>query len=493
MVESRMTMGGDNFDRQIMTNYVHRNDTGDTKFDFSAYGQNASATELGPNGDNQANRNYDNSDNYFLYTSHDFLQGNLAGLTTGLIVMNKNDGLGEFWDGPGSSDNKDDNIEWNEVIPYVKYKRELNENNTFDGYVKMNYSMEKGYYGDPGSISRYTAHTDDGEDMMEITSKLPWDITSIVGVDNDAREDYLSSDGSFEKQGVGVVMMNSAYFQLRKDFPVLKNLNVTVGGRYDEEDVPDDKLRNERVSPRVAFVEQVTDNWFLKYFHEEALRAPGGKEIGLNEETLGTEGSHIDGLPVLHPETMKTDEVDLMFANKSESFVSSVGYFWDQTANSLDGASGTDNVGNPYNYFQNDPGVIRTEGYEWDMRYAVTKKFQIMANTSFANPRNANGTSMADVPSQMANLILSYDWMPIRMRSAFILRWVKDYRVDNDQGPNGGYTVCDLNFNFPIFKHISLGLQFKNLLDKRFYYPQSDQEDVPLSGRTVLGTVEIHF
>src|SRR5258708_37622974 len=64
--------------------------------------------------------------------------------------------------------------------------------------------------------------------------------------------------------------------------PLLTALHVTLGARLDTGKAIDKSFS--QFSPRVCVVQELTDFLSLKVLYGTALRAPGTKELGLNQE-----------------------------------------------------------------------------------------------------------------------------------------------------------------------------------------------------------------
>jgi outer membrane receptor protein involved in Fe transport len=227
----------------------------------------------------------------------------------------------------------------------------------------------------------------------------------------------------------------------------------------------------------------------LKVFFGTALRAPGLKEIGLNQESktaLERRGLSTDGIRALDSETIRSFEASAAYADDHVS--ASVTFFSNKTESSLDGV--------PYmgvNIFQNSPGDIDARGTEAEVQLAASVDLRFFGNYSWALARNDAGQHLEDVPVQTANLGVIYRIQPVGLTVAGALRWIDAYRATGGLAEPDGSVMVDLNAGWALGKGFRFELQARNLLDQHAKLPKHGVEDVPLPRFHLLGTLAYGF
>ena len=132
--------------------------------------------------------------------------------------------------------------------------------------------------------------------------------------------------------------------------------------------------------------------------HASALRAPGIKEVGLNQEE---EASTFGSTSAISAERFESTELAFIYYKKKFSIQSML--FYNTTSNALDGATVLDE-----NVFINSSSVITAKGFEVELAYKAMKNLDININYSYAVADDENNVKVQDVPNQTANLILNY-------------------------------------------------------------------------------------
>jgi outer membrane receptor protein involved in Fe transport len=436
---------------------------------------------------------------FFLMVSHKITQGPMAGVGAGFIASYKRGGLGEgFLDGEYTNALND--IAWLVAVPYIKFTKPLDTHLTFNSFLKFNESVETGYYspftaqtfasydGSGEVFAGYQSQTRNVEALSELRFQPVEDALLIVGVDADTRSESGSgtlvfagtvppySRSFFDTTPITVL---SEFAQYQQKLPVLRGLLFTLGGRIDW-GLHGHDTQYVDGAPRVALTQRFNENWGLKFQYGAALRAPGIKELGLNEEVAKR---NIPGLvvPVLAPEKFRTLEAGIVF-NNDLLYGNLVG-FRNATIDSLDGVN---RLGQ--NFFENREGNTVAYGFDADLRFRGLRHLDLFATYSYAKTSNPDGSDEADVPSHKINLGAIYTLVrPIELTTSLVFRWVTAYRTGVANGPSyPGYDVFDLHFLFPVSRWFDLELQVKNLFNVTYKLPKNGVAEVPMPKADVL-------
>jgi outer membrane receptor for ferrienterochelin and colicins len=511
LVDSRMTFGSLDGERRLAGNAYFTDDDRSFRLSIGSYDKAASHDYVGVVDDTH-NLFWDDQKSVFVNASYTLRSTPLRGLTLAFLYMRKNGGLGESWNENASSHELND-LTWETIIPYAKYERSLGEGVSVNGYLMWNTGREKGWYTNANAaqqdmyagtgvpLGAYDTQTDD----LQAQSEVNWDVVEHTRLIGGINVDTRRQSGSSRSYGYGVsadpgmpypkdptlanssdvYSIYSAYLQVRQEVPVLDGLIVTAGAR---DDFGSSSQTYNQLSPRLGLVQRLPVHLSLKAFFGTALRAPGLKEIGLNQEsklTLERRGLSTDGIRALESETIRSFEAGAAYADDHVS--ASVTVFSNRTEHSLDGAS---YMG--VNIFQNSPGAIDAKGTEAEVQVAASVDLRMFGSYSWALARNDDGQHLEDVPVQTANLGVVYRIMPVGITVAGGVRWVDAYRAVGREEPDGSVMV-DLNAGWAFAKGFRFELQARNLLDQHAKLPKHGVEDVPLPRFHVLGTLAYGF
>ena len=519
--EGRAGMGTEQVDKRALANVLYRDNDRHAALYAGFYEKGPSKAYTGTTS-NPDNRFWDDQRSEFLYMTYGVDSGPLAGMKAGFIYSSKNGGLGEHWLG-GYSPEWDD-LTWVQMIPYVKYERRLATSLSFDGYFKASRDIEKGVTADSRPISTGTGTLlslyENRISVYEGLAEVRWtpveNAAIIGGVDvnvnyqNRGDSDY---DGVVNAAPGPVFTTNprtlgsgdlfqtySTFLQAIDTLPVLCGLHLTAGTRLDTGKALDHAFS--QLSPRAGLVQELTDFLSLKLLYGTALRAPGNKEIGLNNEAR-PELADPSEAAALKPETIRSLEGGVSF-NASHVSVN-VAAFMNDTRSALDGRPAAGLDGNPRNIFVNAPGKIVARGTEVEVAVAADADSRVFANWAYSRALLHAGQGMpdvelSDVPIHKVNAGASY-----RLRSPFDLtggvvgRWVSGYRsgLEPVQPPSGfepsGHFVLDANFISRLTEHLSLELLVRNVLDAKYMLPKNGIMDVPMPRRSFHLTLDYRW
>lgn len=512
-IEGKLSYGNYNGERRFMTNGLSKTDEGEAMVSLGYYGRAFSGDYLGSTGIPNSNlRNWNSDNSYFLNGGYKLTHGTLDGLKIGMIYMKKESNMGDGWPGTLSPHNQQT---WEQIIPYLKYNKDLSDKLSLNSYFKYNHSAEIGQFatGNQGTTNGFDFKFDNLELLGELQYTINEKHTMIGGINYDWRRqqgsphtfDYTSDSlgyyygGNYEdSQSFNII---SAYAQYKGELDILSGLLVTAGGRLDHGISKTNKYS--QLSPRVALVQKFTDWVNAKILYGSALRTPGLKEVVGNEEAnqVGTGNSPVPG--DLNAEVIKSLEGGVTFTPKRWNI--GIALFNNITQNSLDQtthAGFVDSDGNNVSYFENSGNDIKAQGIEVDAVFALNRDLKVFANYTTAKAYYDDGTTKVDftqVPDQKVNAGVSYT-LPLRNFPATISLLSKNvsgyFVTQSTYGKDevNGFNFIDMNFLFPIASNIGLEMQIKNLTDEQFYQPSitnKPERDVLYSSRTFLFTLSV--
>ena len=519
----RLSLGSRHFERRVAASAVQADAAGTFRLALGYYDKNASRAPVGL-GVNPNNLFWDDQKSLFLNAAYTLRTSALAGTDLGVIYLRRNGGLGESWLETGSSHRLND-LTWETIIPYLKYQRAIGQRVRIDAYALYNTGRETGWWtnltapqlgfsdGTGTPLHGYDTQVDAVQVETQVLTRLTDSTDITTGINVDTRQQrgasHSYSYGVSADPGPPFVpeaalstasdrfTVYSAYVQLRQELPLLAGLILTVGAR---EDVGTSPASNyQQLSPRAGLVQRITETLAWKAFYGTALRAPGIKEIGLNQEsrqTLDRMGIPSDGVPDLQAETLRSLETGPTYSGTHVSAAMTA--FYNRTALALDG---TQYEGQ--NIFRNSELDINALGAEVNAQVAPWPQLRLLANYAWARARTEQPLGMGpldadvqDVPVRKANGAILYRLRrPIDLRVAAIARWVDEYRVSGDgQRPPGGLTL-DTNLVWGLDRvlggdvPLSVELQLRNLLDDRNKLPKNGRPDVPVTGRRLMVTL----
>jgi len=502
--DNKISFGSLDLSKRIMSNVNIANEHGNLKLNFGYFQKDASKEFVGLV-NNSNNLYWDDQKSTFFNVSYQFNK-KLKGLSFGTIYMNKSGGLGEHWM-HGNYTSEVNNIQWTTLVIYSKYEKQFSKKLKLNSYLKLNESIEKGwwspfdslsylnYNGTGSNFEAYSVPVRNIEGQVEmhwINNKIA-DITA--GVNIDSRQQLGQNNGayiiSFSADSGDVhielpvnksILFNtfSTFLQVKKEIPFMKGLLLTAGVRNDYGQAGTNSYN--QVSPRVGLVQKLNKNISLKLLYSTALRAPGLKEVQLNNETLSRE-------PDLRLKDLKAEKInsfETALIIQKRNILSSITVFHNTTSNTLDGTRVLDN-----NIFINSDSIYNAAGIELEFKYATKYGVKGFANYAFAlvteNKWSLNAIPIqSDVPSQKVNLGILYDWnTQNKLTTALVTRWVKGFRVANNLLPNPeGFFLIDFNSKYQITTKLGCEFQVRNILNNQFKLPKDGIIDIPMPDRT---------
>jgi outer membrane receptor protein involved in Fe transport len=518
--EGRAGMGTQQVDKRAYANMIYRDRERHAAIYAGFYEKGPSQAYTG-SVDNVANRFWDDQRSEFLYVKYGQDDGTLQGMQAGVIYASKNGGLGEFWLGGYSPEYND--LTWVQIVPYLKYERKIIENLHVDAYFKADRDIEKataaalgspGYDGTGTPILLYENRISVYEGQAELRWSPIKELNAIGGLNvnvsyqNTGKSDYggvISADpgpvfiqSTATLRSRNVFRTTSPFLQLTSTLPVLTGLHVTAGARLDAGNAHLDggDATFSQFSPRAGIVQELTDYLSVKVLYGTALRAPGNKEIGLNNESRPFLADP-DLATQVGPEKIRSLEGGLAFNTRHVS--ANVAGFVNETTDALDGtAAPANDGGSDRNIFQNTPGKIVARGTEVEVAAALDADSRIFVNHAFAKAKlyvddnDDTGSELADVPIHKVNAGISYRLRaPVDVTGSLIGKWVSGYRTGPQpdapapQKPEiDGHFLLDANIIYRVTQHLGLELMARNLTDKTWKLPQGGVVFVPMPRRS---------
>ncbi|MDB5271728.1 MAG: hypothetical protein JWO58_95 [Chitinophagaceae bacterium] len=517
--ENKISMGNRDNNKRWMSNAMLRNKWVDIQLSTGYYEKDASGTYLS-NPHREDYRYWDRNQSIFAYWSVTVRKGILKGLKQGIIYMYRKGGWGEMFLGPYSS--QVDRLEWNNLTPYLQYKRSLSRRLELFSYLKFNNSSEEGAYipdnsqntlPNPSGLSVYKSNVIDAEFLGELRYKISERSSVITGINYDWRQEQgsphsyaynikatgaltnayvypLSTDFTSPSVGFNTV---SGYLQYKTEINFLKGLIITTGLR---QDMGINKLYTySHLSPRVALVQRINNHLNLKLMTGRALRAPGIKETGQNSQyinEIGQNGFVDRGFFSLKAESIQTYEAALVqtyknvylslavFHNETTDEIISADFYYTKDTSTIKGS-----------WFTNRPGVIKAQGFEFDLKTQIGKQWIIFYNSAFSQSKDQAGSQLPSIPGFKNNVGMTFTYSPQHPYSITLVgKYMSDFSDKSDGTPYAPIFIGDINMLFPLVSNLSAEFQVRNVSNTTLPLPSSG---VPGPGRSFLITMAMKF
>ena len=321
--------------------------------------------------------------------------------------------------------------------------------------------------------------------LLEINAqgRISNDISMIAG----ATRNYMSNDGSPTINST----LSSLYTQIEYQY---SDRQKWVGGlQFNKPEETSGHL-----SPRLATIIKLNDQWHTKLLYSEAFRDASLVERYVNAPVLV-------GDPLLKPETIKTYDVQLLNENRLNLF--SITYFHSLQRNLIVRSGGT-----PLQII--NAGNIHYNGIELEVRRQFSGDWQFIGNFSYqANQNNAGEKGVSYAPDLMLKSGISYAPRRGYSLGIFDSYFAKSTLQNQDINPTvanvnpnaDGYNLLTANLNIDLSHYIkdtsaykpSLSVYVDNLLDEEIYFPSINRTTVNTlphhAGRGIYATLELSF
>ena len=431
---------------------------------------------------------------------------------------------------------------WESYIGYLKYEKELAEGFKLNGYYKYNRSKEAGEQyneacwwagcGTYGSWDYYIPVVSH-EGLLEIQYDVSEDGNLIAGVNVDHRyNDSLYTrgvasggdfDGADSNQLVNAhnnvvrwakmkttVYSGYAQFQQRLDF--LAGTILTLGFRDDYG--TNDFASYNQFSPRVAVVQKLTEEMNVKASVGSALKVPGSQELGHNDEkgaeiaafeaaqntriaeTNSGEGT-VSVLTDLEPEVATTYEGGITY-NSGNISIDLIG-FYNNIKQPLERVNAFDNQGTwthtyvnsngdtvttgalATDYFQNLGTEVFSTGFEFNLKYAVSKDLIFINNVSWATSWDDAAGDAQITPDLKVNTGVEVgivDGLTLALWTKYVNGYYKGAGFGDEVDSDNSSFAIDLNTRYSFNENATVGLKVVNVLDAEYLIPAGHATNV---------------
>lgn len=502
--------------KRIMITALKKGKLGEAWFSGGYYVKDPSQSFLGST-QNVDYKYWDGNKSLFTYVGFAPEAKWLDGFSLGLISLSRQGQLGEMWLGNETSAlNK---ITWEAFNPYIKYDKQISEKSKLVSFIKYNVSSEEAYHNTDKSINNGAIRVFNAYKSVVRNAELSteWQYTSsvnrhfIVGVNYDFRYElgppeswnyyvnvpvnainsitYLKDTVDFNKPSA-YFQTYSFYTQLHQKVNLLKGLTITAGLR---EDVGMTGYYTfARLSPRIATMQKITNNWNFKMMYGRALRSPTLKEVGLNKQftdELNSKSIYPTGLNSLTAEWIESLEISSNITiNK---LLLNVSVFRNNNYESITSTSlpfiTSNNEKVNGNWFYNQKNAWKSSGIEIELKYDINTHIQFWSNATFTN------TSQLQNPVNMAytkiNAGVVLSCKKIEGASlVFISKYLTN--ISNSISASKQILFFDANLRVPILETLHFEFQVKNILNQKYYW-NVQSVSVPLDIR--FATIGLSF
>ena len=289
-------------------------------------------------------------------------------------------------------------------------------------------------------------------------------------------------------QGSGHDYYNLAFYIQDTCYPV-KNVGVTVGGRYDV-----DSEFGGVFNPRGAIVWEFIKNGNVKLLYGQAYRAPNC------QEQFKTTGFAI-GNEELKPERIKTLELGLGYRFKN--FSSGVNFFY----NKLDDVIYVESrsFGEPNTYL--NVGENIAQGFEIENKFFLDKTFWFFLNYSYTdsedkrlllgneNVENEEITPHIDIAPHKLNLGFNVGFLDYFNVNTNLIYRSRRQRFDAVEDSVGPYTLVNTTLTVKnLIKALTISASVFNVFDEEYYDQEPGLQYQPAQpGRSFVLKVSYEF
>ena len=233
------------------------------------------------------------------------------------------------------------------------------------------------------------------------------------------------------------------------------------------------KNQNEKLSPRVTSIINLTPNTTFKLSYDEAFRSPYGLDLFLN-------ASFLQGNPDLTPETINTYSAQLSYAHTHTLF--SITLYKSHHEDLIVRTTGNDGLVTLTNQ-----GYVDYLGVEWEYKVKLNSQWQVNGNLSYQeNENDQNEKDTTFQPNWMVKNGISYEDNGINIGTFLSYFGKPTQAIDLNSdvaevNPDGDeYYLLTANVLFELEKiykqtrlnNLELSLYGDNLLDEKIYYPE---------------------
>lgn len=488
--KQRVGLGTHNSIR-VFNNYSKNNSTGLFNLQFSY--QNKDSENLYAGEDESGWKSQNDLKSSYLNASYKLNSTAAKGFGLGLIVMDRNSGMGPGFFGSSAGYHESNELIWNTTITYLKYDKEISNNQRVETKVTSNRSREKSYFavstGD--EFRNYDIITQLYSFQSDFISEFSNNHSLLVGVQSESRwregqpdsYEYIDSPSNFSNEffqgDSDKLNNNAAYIQYSLKRNVLVPTDFTFGLRSDTVDSPTASFN--QVSPRMAVVSSLTSNLKMKLLFSKALKAPNLKNILLNQQAI-QENKDASLSYSNIPDDLVAEKIEnheIQFIYFKNDFSLSTSFFKNFRTDSI-GSATLDGKW----VSVNNTGTTEAHGVEVQFNYKL-KEYRGFFNTSWAHSNTPDTNHFTDVPEMSSNLGIIYDPIKSPITYGLVVKNISQFKTSNGEDQPSGFDLVDLNIEYELSKNYSFDLDMKNALDVKQFHPLGGVNADPLPGRSV--------
>ncbi|MBU0699997.1 TonB-dependent receptor [bacterium] len=523
LFETKISAGSPDERKRFMGHCLMRkkNISGDTCFGF--YGKNNSEKIF-----SEDSKVLDSKKNCSLFSTFDCTNDSpLNGLKFGVFSISQRGGLGTGWIG---TTHKIDDYTFETLQPFLAYNKNLTNGLSLNTKLLFQRNDDIGLFFAGGSdVMKFGLIAN--LYMGDVSLVYDRDKFNIIGGVAYDRRWHTSENSHFYTFGSGTittggdyyfnksksVIMKSAYLQLQKEFPVLEGLKSTMGIRLDDcTNLVEERNSFSKTSPRIGFVQRVTDCLNVKLLYSTAMRGPGLKESIDNTmyaaqyadwktnhattTTYADEHCLKDGKITFtaKPETIDTLEASADYHAKR--FQTSITYFNSTMENPIRAFNIVEGFVVPY---LNVAKEQKASGVEFDFNINIPNG-KFFANAAIQKGETSDdGKEISNIPQTKLNAGVLYhlpadtDVSLLIKNARYTKRGTTDAAILSKLGDRvDDHTLVDINCIKKIDDNVQLELKINNLFNEDWYYPQLSNTlsfDHPQPGRTALLSMDVKF
>ena len=261
---------------------------------------------------------------------------------------------------------------------------------------------------------------------------------------------------------------------LQGDLKISDSRHLVLGGQWHK---PKESSGN--FSPRIAFVDQISNIWSYKLLYGEAFRSPFGTDLFLDSPFL-------KGNINLKPELIKTIDVQFIRETSSSNIALTLYHSRHEDLHTRELVGGVQTFVNR--------GEVKYTGIELEGRKIISDKWSLLGNASYQQNIDSNGMSGTTYNPEFMFKVGSSSKISEDMTVSIFDNYFGKPTSNQELGKSPTYTNEEakayhwltLNFEADLTKklnlqkisEISINFYIDNLLDETIYFPSINRTNV---------------
>lgn len=261
---------------------------------------------------------------------------------------------------------------------------------------------------------------------------------------------------------------------LQGDLKISDSRHLVLGGQWHK---PKESSGN--FSPRIAFVDQISNFWSYKLLYGEAFRSPFGTDLFLDSPFL-------KGNINLKPELIKTIDVQFIRETSSSNIALTLYHSRHEDLHTRELVGGVQTFVNR--------GEVKYTGIELEGRKIISDKWSLLGNASYQQNIDSNGMSGTTYNPEFMFKVGSSSKISEDMTVSIFDNYFGKPTSNQELGKSPTYTNEEakayhwltLNFEADLTKklnlqkisEISVNFYIDNLLDETIYFPSINRTNV---------------